>query len=451
MTKKSIAEMEWLEDVLKAATGTRFYCTDHLELERGTLGASYGTIDLAARDGLQRAGRWTGRRPAVALNRHFIDRLAYERSEPAGFDVERRRLLLAVTVHEASHALDSDPPHYTIPAGNHERQARITRLALTLRPSGIVTAGRPWAGHGPAWWRLLFALAYRVERLTGIKLPPAVLSMGRYELPQPAVIRRSFGDEPRRFRRLTIEEIKRAAYPRAFRKLWAKAVRQHVAAETRRARTHEDDMMSTFFEQLKQRLGSTPDRFDDLVRRVADGDAIEPDEAEGILSGCGRSVDDLQSAVESIHERRQLQDAARGAAELSKRRDSLARKLRILTARQERELERLAEKHLGQTDPIETELDDVNRQLSAANEAKRRLHKAAAERHSELAAEVQRAEHRAGQLWQTAYELQDLAAEDSTRYEAAHLRAKQDAADARAEADQLGRELAKRIEANSMA
>ena len=201
MTKKSIAENAWLEGTLHAATGVRFYCIDHLELERGMLGASYGTIDLAGRDGLRRAGRWDGRRPAVALNRQFIAQLARERAEHPS------RLTLAVACHEVAHSLDSDPPHFTTPAGSGERQARITKLALTLKPPGIVTAACPWFGHGPRWWRLLFALAYRVERLTGIKLPPAVLSMGRYELPQPAVIRRSFGDEPRRFRRLTIEEM----------------------------------------------------------------------------------------------------------------------------------------------------------------------------------------------------------------------------------------------------
>ena len=209
--------------------------------------------------------------------------------------------------------------------------------------------------------------------------------------------------------------------------------------------------MSTFFETLRRRIGTQPDKFTDLVRRVADGQAIEPDEAESILSSSGRTVSDLQEAVEDIRERRRLQTVVRGASGLEARKASITRKLRLLAAKQERELEKLAEKHLTETDPLEMELDDVQRQLSAANEARRKLQRAAAERHAELAAEVQRAEHRAGQLWQAAYELQDLAAEDPDRYEAAHRRAKQDAADARAEADRLGRELAERIEADSMA
>jgi len=453
MTKKSITENAWLEGTLHAATGVRFYAVDFLPMDPTALGMSYGCTDLAARDGLQRAGRWDGRRTAVTLNRDSITRLAYERSEPAGFDVERRRLLLAVAVHEASHALDSEPPYFspTPPAGNHDRQSAVTRLALTLRPPGIVTAACPWFGHGPRWWRMLFHLAYRAEQLTGINLPAAVLSMGRYELPPPAVIRRAFGSEPRRFRHLSIEAIKQRSYSRKFRRLWASSVHRHVAAETRRARNHGDEMMNTFFEGLRRRIGAQPDRFDDLARRVATDESIDPAEAESILSASGRTVNDLQEAVEGIRERRRLQGIVRDAAKLEKRRDSLARKMRILTARQERELERLAEKHLTETDPLETELDDVQRQLSEANEARRRLHKLAAEKHSELSREVRAAEHRAGQLWQTAYELQDLAAEDSTRYEAAHHRAKQDAADARAEADRLAGDLAERIEADSMA
>jgi len=438
MTKKSIAENAWLEGTLHAATGVRFYCIDHLELERGMLGASYGTIDLAGRDGLRRAGRWDGRRPAVALNRQFIAQLARERAEHPS------RLTLAVSIHEAAHALDNPEPYYSEPAGSSERQGRITKLALTLKPPGIVTAACPWFGHGPRWWRLLLHIAWRAERLTGINLPPAMLSLGRYELPPPAVIRRAFGSEPHRFRHLSIEAIKARAYPRAFRKLW-------VSAETRRARNHGDDSMSTFFETLRRRIGTQPDKFTDLVRRVADGQAIEPDEAESILSSSGRTVSDLQEAVEDIRERRRLQTVVRGASGLEARKASITRKLRLLAAKQERELEKLAEKHLTETDPLEMELDDVQRQLSAANEARRKLQRAAAERHAELAAEVQRAEHRAGQLWQAAYELQDRAAEDPDRYGAAHRRAKQDAADARAEADRLGRELTELIDADSMA
>jgi len=149
-----------------------------------------------------------------------------------GLQDELAALTLGTVAHELGHICERRPPYFNpeLPASPARRNSRasVLRQAVALHPdSGFDLPNRPpWEGHDHQWLRLAIQISQRIAELTGVEIHWRQV-VGWQGVPAWELAR-AMGNEPRRLRNITVEQLKRRSMPRPYRRLWAEIYTRHL-------------------------------------------------------------------------------------------------------------------------------------------------------------------------------------------------------------------------------
>lgn len=126
---------------------------------------------------------------------------------------------------------------------------------------------------------------------------------------------------------------------------------------------------STLIERIRGKKREFQMDFHALVRLVANDKAPEPDVIARALQDAGKTVEDLQKAVELLQQRRQWRQGIALAEAMETERPGIQKRI----AAANRELEQANERHDEIVGPLHGTLYRINQAVSEAGDARRRL------------------------------------------------------------------------------
>lgn len=330
---------------------TPVYVIDTAELFPGGCllwGGTSGSLDWIAKPYLEAVGRWRGRGVAIALNFNAI-----EEADPTGYSV--MPLLRETTLHELAHALER-----TVFASDWEpvgddaamlRHAYDTHVVSEHVPSMV----GPWNdGHGDRFVRACLHLYHRARGVLAPVYDVDRLCAGTfYGLSSARLYLDALTGEPELLRDAPIRDILATPAPAEFAELFA---RDTMAWQRAAAVYHPVCEEKTVFDKLKASLldrKRTRDvSFQALARRIAGGDSPDAASVESVLETSGKSVDELEAAVNVFRRRDELQTQLKQAREAEAALPAAKARIKAV----DDELKKAEEAHEAKVFPLVSEL-----------------------------------------------------------------------------------------------
>lgn len=286
-------------------------------------GATRGDLAAIHRDAI--GSRWRGIAPAMLLDDATIAGAAEGRG--ITFD----QFALDIAIHELGHILQLPAPHYSpgfekfAPALLQDDRTDLAESLVEL-PSRERT--QPWDQHAADFHRIVGHLIVRAKILGVPCNPKIVLPHGQYTLgANIADHLAAIGDEPWRMRHLPFDEIKQRAPPERFIRLWRR--------DTKRTfyfiRTERERTMRTTIERIREAKAlsdaAKARAYLRLIRSMAAGDEVDPDEAAAVLDATGKTVDEMDADAAKQSNRLRLQAELAALPELAAKRAALETKI----------------------------------------------------------------------------------------------------------------------------
>ena len=310
--------------------------------------------------------QWRGRGPCMVVND-----TDYEGTMDA-IDIEQE--FFRTVLHELAHLLRWPVPTVAVPPVNPVR-IKFDSLCLgrfVAEEPTVEERPVPFHGHEAPFIRTVLHLRHRADAI-GTTIAPWQLCAGRdYGLSHANCYRKALGDEPQRLADLSIREINGRPMPESFSRLWSDDMLQWRSSPTftqggvcMSLSTLIEKVIGKQQERQKARLAD----FGELVRRIADGKEPDVEEVDRVLAEAGKSLDELQKAVERLQHRRQLRAQWDGMPALEAEYAEVQSRMTAANKLFE-EADKL---HTETTFPLSGRLKEIRDACSAAEKAKAEL------------------------------------------------------------------------------
>jgi len=193
----------------------------------------------------------------------------------------------------------------------------------------------------------------------------------------------------------------------------------------------------------RERQAARAADFRDVVVQIADGREPDADFVAQVLHEAGKSLDDLQRAVELLQRRRQLRQKLDSLPRLMAKQREIEQQLAAING----DLEAAEKRHEELYYPLQAELNDLRQAIGEAERSKAELHQTCTDpelraRLADVAARLQTARQEAADMRKAIHDYRNWAETDRQRAEEAF----QDEAKERIERAELREARANRIE-----